>query len=91
MKARKLPPSSIVSEVRASTSSQTTASEGMPLAACSAALAASESCESICSSEIDPAAATPSSLRSSMTMLASSRTMSQRITSPAGLRAAPGR
>ena len=54
MKTRKLPPSSVLSEVRASTSSQTTASEGMPRAACSAFRAASEICESICSSEIEP-------------------------------------
>ena len=56
MKARKLPPSSVVSEVRASTSSQTTASEGSPRAARSAAFAASEICESICSREIEPVA-----------------------------------
>jgi len=30
MKMRKLPPSSVLSEVRASTSSQTTALEGLP-------------------------------------------------------------
>ena len=88
MKATKLPLSSTLSEVRASTSSQTTASEGMPRAACSARFAVSEICESICSSAIEPSRATPSSLRSSMTTLASSRATSQRITSPGGWRAA---
>ena len=51
---RKLPPSSVLSEVRASTSSQTTASDGAPRAARSARSAASEICESICSSAIEP-------------------------------------
>ncbi len=91
MKMRKLPPSSVLSEVRASTSSQTTASEGAPRAARSARSAALESCESICSSAIEPSRWTPSSFRSAISTLASSRAMSQRITSPAGLRAAPGR
>ena len=57
MKTRKLPPSSVLSEVRASTSSQTTASEGVPRAARSARSAASEICESICSSAIEPSRA----------------------------------
>ena len=91
MKMRKLPPSSALSEVRASTSSQTTASDGAPRAARSASFAASEICESICSSAIEPSWCTPISFRSSITTLASSRATSQRITSPAGCRAAPAR
>ena len=54
MKARKVPPSSVVECVRALTSSQTTASEGIPFAARSARRAASEIWESICSSVIEP-------------------------------------
>ena len=54
MKARKLAFSSTFSEVRASTSSQTTASPARPWAARSASSAATEICESISSSEIEP-------------------------------------
>ena len=54
MNSRKLAESSVFSEVRASTSSQTTASEGMPLAACSARSAASEIWESMSSIAIEP-------------------------------------
>ena len=59
MKARKIPESSVSSEVRASTSSQTTASEGDPSAARSALLAPSEICESISSSGDRPGSRHP--------------------------------
>ncbi len=52
------------SEVRASTSSQTTASEGKPAAAFSARTAASETSESMCSIAIEPSWWTSSSFRS---------------------------
>ena len=63
MKTRNMPPSSVLSEVRASTSSQITASEGAPLAARSARSAASEICESICSIEIEPSPRHPELLQ----------------------------
>src|ERR1044072_8694945 len=91
MKARKVAESSMLSEVRGSTSSQTTASEGAPRAARSARSAARESCESICSSAIEPSRGIPTSFRSSITTLASSRATSQRKTSPGRWRAAPAR
>jgi hypothetical protein len=91
MKVTKFPLSSVFSEVRASTSSQTTASEGAPRAAFSASSATSESCESISSIAIEPSRWMLSSLRSPITTLASSRATSQRITSPSGFCAAPGR
>src|SRR5215211_4264897 len=89
MNATNVPESSTFSFVRASTSSHTTASAGAPCALSTARAACSEICVSISSSEIEPSFATPSSLRSESTTLASSRATSARITSPAGLRAAP--
>jgi hypothetical protein len=91
MKSRKLAESSVFSEVRASTSSQTTASEGIPEAARSARSAASEIWESMSSIEIDPSSWIPSSFRSLTITLASSRATSQRITSPSGFTAARSR
>ena len=85
MKATKLKESSVSSVVRCSTSSQTTASEGRPGAAFSAASAASEIAVSTCSTAIEPTLGISSSLRSLMITLASSRAISQRITSPSGL------
>ena len=91
MKAMKIPESSVFSEVRDSTSSQTTASPGFPSAARSACLAADEIVESIFSIAIEPSVSTSSSRRSETSTLVSSRATSQRITSPSGRRAAPGR
>ncbi len=91
MNSTKLNDSSVFSEVRDSTSSQTTASDGRPLAASSAAMAASEIDVSMCSMAIEPSRGMSSSLRSPMITLASSRATSQRITSPLGFRAAPWR
>ena len=91
MKARKLPESSTFSEVRDSTSSQTTASVGRPRAAFSAWTAAAEICESMSSSEIDPSRSISSSRRSEIITLASSRATSTRITSPSGRCAARSR
>ena len=54
MNSTKLKDSSVCSDVRASTSSHTTASDGRPGAAFSAAVAASEIAVSICSTAIDP-------------------------------------
>ncbi len=85
MKSRKLSESSVFSEVRDSTSSHTTASDGSPGAAFSAAIAASESEKSRSSTAIEPRSGMSSSLRSPMITLASSRATSQRITSPSGL------
>ena len=87
----KLAENSVFSEVRASTSSQTTASDGAPFAAISARSAASEIWESMSSIAIDPSSGMPSSFRSETITLASSRATSQRITSPTGLCAAPSR
>jgi hypothetical protein len=87
----KLADSSMFSDVRVSTSSQTTASVGMPSAAISARLAASEIWESTSSMAIDPSIWTFSSLRSETITLASSRATSQRITSPSGFWAARSR
>ncbi len=91
MNARKLAESSTFSEVRDSTSSQTTASDGSPAAAFSAAIATSEICESMSSIAIEPHLWMPSSLRSAITTLASSRATSHRIAWPSGFRAAPSR
>ena len=91
MNARKTPLSSVFSDVRDSTSSQTTASPGWPSAARSAAVAAVEIAESMCSIAIDPSRSTSSSRRSETMTLASSRATSQRITSPSGLRATRSR
>ena len=91
MNATKLKESSVSSLVRCSTSSQTTASEGRPGAAFSAATAASEIAVSTCSTAIEPTLGMSSSLRSLMITLASSRVMSHRITSPSGFLAAPCR
>ena len=91
MKRTKLNDSSVSSEVRASTSSHTTASEGIPGAAFSAATAASEIDVSMCSTAIEPRLWISSSLRSPRITLASSRATSQRITSPSGFVAAPCR
>jgi hypothetical protein len=91
MKSRKLTESSVFSEVRDSTSSQTTASEGAPAAAFSARSAASEISESMSSIAIDPSCWIPNSFRSLTITLASSRATSQRITSPSGLWATPSR
>ena len=90
MNARKVPESSTFSLVRASTSSHTTASAGAPLACSTARSACSEIWVSISSSVIAPSCGIPSSLRSEITTLASSRATSARITSPGGRRAAPG-
>ena len=62
-----------------------------PWRARSPARRCSEICVSIGSIEIEPSSWIPSSLRSAMTTLASSRATSARITSPSGRRAAPGR
>ena len=88
MNATKLIESSVFSLVRCSTSSQTTASEGRPGAAFSAATAASESEVSMCSTAIEPTRGISSSLRSPMITLASSRATSHRIRSPSGFVAA---
>ena len=88
MNATKLIESSVFSLVRCSTSSQTTASDGRPGAAFSAATAASESEVSMCSTAIEPTRGISSSLRSPMITLASSRATSQRIRSPSGFLAA---
>ena len=87
----KLTESSVFSLVRCSTSSQTTASEGRPGAAFSAASAASDRAVSMCSTAIEPTRGISSSLRSPMITLASSLATSQRITSPAGFCATPCR
>jgi hypothetical protein len=84
MNARKLIDSSVFSEVRDSTSSHTTASDGRPAAAFSAARATSEIDVSIISSAIEPWTGTPSSRRSLRMTLVSSRATSQRIRSPGG-------
>ena len=73
-----------ISEVLDSTSSQITASEGIPAAAFSARSAAVEISESMSSIAIDPVSAIPNSFRSPTITLASSRATSQRITSPSG-------
>jgi hypothetical protein len=91
MNSRKLAENSVFSDVRASTSSQTTASDGAPLAAFSARIAASEISESTSSIAIEPSCSIPNSFRSPTTTLASSRATSQRITSPSGLCATPRR
>ena len=91
MKSRKLAESSVFSEVRASTSSQTTASEGAPAAAFSARSLASEIWESMSSIAIEPSLCIPNSFRSLTITLASSRATSQRITSPSGFWAARSR
>ena len=88
MNATKLIESSVFSLVRCSTSSQTTASEGRPGAASSAATAASESDVSMCSTAIEPTRGISSSFRSPMITLASSRATSHRIRSPSGFLAA---
>jgi hypothetical protein len=88
MKPTKLIESSVSSLVCCWTSSHTTASEASPGAAFSAATAASEIAVSTCSMAIVPTAGISSSFRSLMIRLASSRAMSQRITSPSGLREA---
>ena len=59
MKSEEVAESSVFSEVRASTSSQTTASAGSPAPRCSARSAASEICESICSIAIEPSLVDP--------------------------------
>jgi hypothetical protein len=64
MNRTKLTDSSVCSDVRASTSSQTTASDGRPGAAFSAASAASEMAVSMCSTAIDPTFGMSSSFRS---------------------------
>ena len=91
MKARKLKDISVSSEVRASTSSHTTASEGTPEAARSARSAASEMEESMVSTAIEPSTGISRSRRSLRITLASSRATSHMSTSPSGLRAASGR
>ena len=91
MNARKLAESSMFSDVRASTSSQITASDGMPTAAFWAALPTADICESITSIAIDPSRSTSSSRRSEMMTLASARVTSHSMTSPSGFWAAPGR
>ncbi len=80
--------SSVSSFVRASISSQTTASDGRPSAAFSASSAASEIAVSMCSTAIEPTLGISSSFRSARIRLASSRAMSHRITSPFGFFAA---
>ena len=84
MKARKEAESSADSDVRASTSSQTTASEGEPLACFSALSARSDTCASMSSIEIEPTLWMSSSRRSDRTTLPSSRATSHRIRSPSG-------
>jgi hypothetical protein len=91
MNRRKLAESSVFSEVRDSTSSQTTASDGAPAAAFSARSLASEISESMSSIAIEPSRSIPNSFRSLTITLASSRATSQRITSPSGLWAARSR
>ena len=59
MKARKLPDSSADSEVRAVSSSQTTASAGAPSAARSASTARSETATSTSSTAIEPSCSSP--------------------------------
>ena len=90
MNATKLAVSREDSEVRAPTSSQTTASPGSPGARFSASSTASEMWVSLLSIAIEPDLWISSSLRSERITLASSRAMSTRIRSPCGLRAAPG-
>ena len=91
MKARKLPESSVPSDVRASTSSQTTASAGEPRAARSARRAVSDTAVSTLSSTIVPTSSRPRLQRSSTTMLASSRATSHVTRSPGGRSATPRR
>jgi hypothetical protein len=90
MKAMNDQVSSASSDVRSTTSSQTTASAGEPSARCTARSIASESWKSTSSTEIDPWWSTSSSRRSASTIEASSRARSTRITSPSGRRATPG-
>ena len=86
MKARKLAESSTFSEVRDSTSSQTTASPGRP---CGGLLGRwrrpLRSAESMSSIAIEPSVSMSSSVGRETITLASSRATSQRITSPSGL------
>ena len=89
MNATNVADSSTFSLVRASTSSHTTASAGAPRACSTACAARSEIWVSTSSSVIAPSRGIPSSLRSEITTLASSRATSARITSPVGLRAVP--
>ncbi len=91
MNAMKEADNSVVSDVRASTSSQTTASEGSPAAASSAWSKASEIAVSMVSIAIDPTCGICSSFRSSRITLASSLATSHRMTSPVGRLAAPWR
>jgi hypothetical protein len=60
MNARKLSESSALSDVRASTSSQMTASAGAPAAAPAARVAPAESDDSTVSIEMEPSRSTPS-------------------------------
>ena len=91
MKARKLPERTAVSDVRASTCSQTTASAGEPAAARSAASARCETAASISIVAIVPRSPRPSCWSRRMTVLTSSRATSTSTRSPSGARAAPGR
>ena len=91
MKPMKPAESSMFSEVRASTSSQTTASDGVAPAARCALSAAWEIWESISSIAIEPSRSISSSRRSLTITLASSRATSHRITSPSGRFAARSR
>ena len=81
--------SSMLSEVRASTSSQTTASESEPGAWRAARPPASDISLSTRSMAIEPTEGIASCFRSLITTLASSGETSHRITSPGGFRAAP--
>lgn len=74
---------------RCASSSQTTASSGSPGASSTASVATLDSDRSTCSMAMEPSVS--SHLSRSSTSLADSRAASQRITSPAGSRATPGR
>jgi hypothetical protein len=92
MNSRKLIESCVSSEVRASTSSQMTASPNGSLSTASCAeSAAAEMSVSIISTAIEPSSGTRSSRRSSMMTLTSWRATSHMITSPSGSCADPGR
>ena len=90
MKASWLPDSSALSDVVASTSSQITASEAAPLAACEARRAPVEIVARTSSIEIEPSRSTSSWRSCSTTTLTSSRATSHSTRSPGGFSDAPG-
>lgn len=85
MNAAKLNENSALSDVRASTSSQITASAGEPAEASAARRASGEITKSTESIEIEPPRPRPDRRSWLTTTLTSSRAMSQRMRSPGGL------